>query len=173
MPEGVWTNNWQGVKNALLCGFVRRDWSSVFDAGGNLIQRYQGGLPLTEFSNANSVGSTNPVLVFGTGIRPPAATDRALASKWSSGISRVAVENGELLFDETTHTASRLVKATVQNTGSSPVTVTEWGIAGCGYRNGTCEVLLYRALLDSPVTLQQYESATLSVTVTVQLTDPA
>ena len=173
MPEGVWTNNWQGVKNALLCGFVRRDWSSVYDANGNLIQRYQGGLPLTDYTNSNSASSTNPVLIFGTGVRTPAATDRALASKWTSGISRVAVDNGEMLYDETTHIASRTVRATVQNTGSSPVTVTEWGIAGTGYRNGTCEVLLYRALLDSPVTLNQFESATLSVTISVQLTDPA
>ena len=37
MSEGVWTNNWQGVKNAMLCGFVRNGWSTVRDENGNLV----------------------------------------------------------------------------------------------------------------------------------------
>ena len=175
MPDGVWTNNWHGVKNALLCGFVRSGWSTVYDQDGNLMTRYMGALPLSDYRNANSSINAEPALIFGTGLSTPAATDRALSSKWVNGISRVAVSNGGLSFDETTHTASRIIRATVQNTGSLPVTVTDWGIVGYAVRGTgqSADILLSRELLNSPVTLQQYASATLSVTVSVQLTDPA
>ena len=175
MPEGVWTNNWQGVKNVLLCGFVRSGWSTIYDAEGNLITRYEGALPLNDFTNGNTASGSSPALIFGTGTRAPAAADRALASKWTGNISRVAVVNGEIQYDAATHTATRQIKATVQNTGVNPVTVTEWGITGRGVRgtNNYPEILLFRALLDSPVTLNQYESATMSMTISVQLTDPA
>ena len=175
MSEGVWTNNWQGVKNAMLCGFVRNGWSTVRDENGNLVDGYNGAMPMGSYQNVNAASSTYPALIFGTGTAAPAATDLGLSHKWTSGISRVAIVNGTLSYDDSTHTASKVVKATIQNTGVNPVTVTEWGIVGRAWRGSSSypDILLYRALLDSPVTLNQYESATLSATITVQLTDPA
>lgn len=176
MPSstGVWTDNWSGVKNYMLCNFVRDGWSTIYGADGQLITVYEGALPLNDFTNGNTASGTSPALIFGTGNTALSSDQVALATKWTSNISRVTVTNGTISYDENTHTASRTIRATIQNTGSLAVTIREWGISGRGRRgaNNYPEVLLYRALLDEPVTLAQYESATLTVTISMQLTDP-
>lgn len=171
--SGVWTTNWEGIKNAMLCGFVREGWSTIKDENGNLLDSYSGAIPMGYYTNSNGVSSNNPCIIFGTGSGAASVNDLSLSHKWTSNISRVSLTNGPISYDDTTHTATRTITTTVQNTGSTPVTVTEWGITGRGMR-GTAnfEVLMYRALLDTPVTLNQYESATLTVTISVQLTNP-
>lgn len=176
MPSstGIWMDNWSGVKNNMLCGFVRDGWSTIYGADSQLITRYEGALPLSDYTNGNTASGSNPALIFGTGDTALSSDQVALATKWTSNVSRVSITNGTISYNDTTHTASRVIKATVQNTGSLPVTIREWGITGRGVRgtNNYPEVLLYRALLDEPVTLAQYESATLTVTISIQLTDP-
>lgn len=168
--SGVWTTNWEGIKNQRLCGFVKAGWDTIFDQNGTLISSYGGGMPLNNYGNTNTPSNAHPiVIIFGTGTATPTVSDVALGAKWDTNISRVSVENGSLSYDDTTHTATRTVKATVQNTGTLPVTITEWGISGVSSHN---PVLLYRALLDEPVTLNQHESATLTVTISMQLTNP-
>lgn len=173
MADGVWTNNWRALKNAyLLGGVVREGWSSVRKPDASLV----GGVdyinsPISRTYNTNSYvnGDDVMVIIFGTGTATPLATDTSLQAKWTTGISRVSVENGELSFNDETFTVSRTYKATIQNTGATAVTVSEWGITVDEHAN---EVLIYRALLDAPVTLRQYESATLELTVRMSLSDP-
>jgi len=57
----------------------------------------------------------------------------------------------------------------VQNTASASVTIREFGlfVAGAGGA-----VMIYRATLDTPVTIAQYETATISFTVSMTIEDP-
>jgi hypothetical protein len=178
---GVWTNNWKGIKNAMLLGMASADyrsgWSTVLDLNGNSRGNYtvyQVVSPVGQYYNSNTgsgaTGSYSPnrnAIVFGSGNGTPAASDYCLGAKWTSNISRVSLSESDS-YDDTTHTKTKTVTCTVQNTGASAVTIREWGIEGYV---GT-PVLLYRALLDTPVTLQQYESATFTCTISMRLTDP-
>lgn len=172
--SGVWTSNWEGIKNYLLCGFVRDGWSTIKDENGNIADGYSGATPMGDYQNLNYPTTNAPVIIFGTGSTAPSVNDLGLAHKWTTNISRISLTNGSRIYDDTTHTATKTITTTVQNTGSNPVTITEWGIVGRAWRgtNNNFDVLMYRALLDTPVTLNQYESATLTVTITVQLTNP-
>ncbi len=74
-------------------------------------------------------------------------------------------------------TVTRTITVSVQNTGSNNVTLREWGIFGVIRTQvyaSSCiaTALLYREVLDSPVTLGQYQAATLELTVSLTLTDP-
>ena len=172
---GVWTNNWKGIKNAMLTGGdMRSGWSTVKNLTGTTLTGSFGSNlgPMNQYINQNSATSSNNnsrnnVIVFGTGNGTPDASDYCLGAKWTANISRVSLSEQDSL-DSTTHTKTKTVTCTVQNTGSSAVTIREWGIE-C-YTSG--QVLLYRALLDTPVTLAQYESATFTCTISLRLTDP-
>lgn len=173
---GVWTNNWKGIKNAMLTGGdMRSGWSTVKDLTGATLSgsfSYQHS-PMNAYANMNTASSSgnnyrSNVIVFGTGVGTPNASDYCLAAKWTANISRVSLSALDSL-DDATHTKTKTITCTVQNTGSADVTIREWGIE-C-YANAP--VLLYRALLDTPVTLQQYESATFTCTLSLRLTDPA
>ena len=182
MSNGVWTNNWKAIKNFALLGGaladIRSGWDTIKTLSGASIT--SGALypmilsPVGNYSNYNSAynasGSTNPynVIVFGTGNTTPMATDYCLGAKWTSSISRVSLSQSAS-YDDATHTKTKTVTCTVQNTGSAAVTIREWGIET---QVAGQSVLLYRALLDTPVTLQQYESATFTCTISMRLTDP-
>ncbi len=182
---GVWTNNWKGVKNWMLLGpyysteaVFRSGWDTMRDLNGQVLSGYGNYgypypvSPVGNFANSNeggggTTGASNAV-VFGSGVGTPDASDYCLAAKWTSNISRVSLSQSAS-YDDATHTKTKTVTCTVQNTGSAAVTIREWGIEG--YVIGQ-HVLLYRALLDTPVTLQQYESATFTCTISMRLTDP-
>ncbi len=173
---GVWTNNWKGIKNAMLYGGdYRAGWSTVKDITGATLTGSSMDVhgPMNIYANHNNGGGSytySNAIVFGTGSGTPDASDYCLGAKWTSNISRVSLSESNSL-DSTTHTKTKTVTCTVQNTGSSAVTIREWGIE-CHAANNKY-VLLYRALLDTPVTLQQYESATFTCTISLRLTDPA
>ena len=182
---GVWTNNWKGIKNWMLLGpyygistDLRSGWDTITNLYGNTVTgnvNYPFCVsPVGNYVNANTLtsqqisnnGASNAI-VFGTGSGTPAATDYCLGAKWTANISRVSLSQTES-YDDTTHTKTKTVTCTVQNTGSAAVTLREWGIEGYVGQ----AVLLYRALLDTAVTLQQYESATFTCTISLRLTDP-
>lgn len=180
---GVWTNNWKGVKNWMLLGSygsnstnVRPGWDTITDLNGSIItgssNYYTCVTPVGGYANSNSPVQSNSssanAIVFGSGIGTPTASDYCLAAKWTSNISRVSLSHTNS-YDDATHTKTKTVTCTVQNTGSAAVTIREWGIEAIVAGS---YVLLYRALLDTPVTLQQYESATFTCTISMQLTDP-
>ena len=174
---GVWTNNWKGVKNAMLLANIRSGWSTIKNLSGNVVStpdRQNAVTPVGTYVNSNSASNggggypAQNAIVFGTGSGTPDASDYCLGAKWTANISRVSLSQSES-YDAVTHTKTKTVTCTVQNTGSAAVTLREWGIEG--YPGAA--VLLYRALLDTPVTLQQYESATFTCTISLRLTDPA
>ena len=181
---GVWTNNWKGVKNWMLLGPHYSSGSSGLRSGWDTIKRLDGSTlsaisshpccvsPVGHYRNSNDPGvdsnGNQNAIVFGSGVGTPDASDYCLGAKWTSNISRVSLSQSES-YDDATHTKTKTVTCTVQNTGAAAVTIREWGIEGSvtGYAT-----LLYRALLDTPVTLQQYESATFTCTISLRLTDP-
>lgn len=186
MSNGVWTNNWKGIKNWMLLGpyqassVYRSGWDTIKNISGTVLTNNQGNYPLVvspvgKYGNSNVPGQSSDgisnAIVFGTGNATPDATDYCLAAKWTSGISRVSMSQTDS-YDDATHTKTVTVQCTVQNTGSTPVTIREWGIETEVLATGVQHVLLYHALLDTPVTLNQYESATFTATISLRLTDP-
>lgn len=171
MPNGVWTNNWAGIKNAMLLSERRSGYSTIKTTSGTVLsgQGISYSSPVYSFENRNNPYNNCNAIVFGSSTTAPDVTDYKLGTKWESGISRISLTNSSS-YDASTHTKTRIVVCTIQNTDASPYTIREWGIES--YANGDY-VLLYRALLDTPVTLQQYESATFTCRISMRLTDPA
>ena len=175
---GVWTNNWTAMKNALLCGDYIEDLSALRLENGNLYK--------TLTSSANSHGNPylhsalgvmavngqyvdNMWITLGSGDTAPAPTDYAV-ERPLSGISYLSVINEKPTWNTSTGVVSNVIKLTVQNTNASAVTVKEWGVFV--QPGNTGKFMIYRGLLDSPVTLNATQSATLTLTRSVTLTDP-
>ena len=116
-------------------------------------------------------GATGYVVWFGSSNLAVSADQidlgSAISGNSANGLNNITTNTGEISYNDTTKVASRVMSFTVQWRGTSPVTIREWGIF--------CQspgILIYRAVLDEPVTLAQYESATLTVTLSVEITNP-
>lgn len=178
MAVGVWTNNWRAAKNSMLIAREAQGLSTFVSITGTTASsdydRTSVISPLlSHYSSSNSRYWNRPSsytisFVFGAGQTTPTATDYALESEitplayvsQTSSISK-DVQNG---------TFSRTYKVVVQNQESVSKTIKEWGIYAV--TTGSSYIMLYRALLDTPVTLAQYESAEFTVTITMELSDP-
>ena len=177
MGSGTWTKNLQGLLRVRTYGFAAQGLATVKNTSGSALSTGTGGnsddLSTTKItalyfrnSSSPSYGYDGLAVVFGSGSTEPSTEDVQLQSPLSSLAYR-AVTNGAYKFETGTGVITRDVKVTVQNTSASQVKIAEWGIlAYCGSNN----TLLYRELLDAPVTLEQFESATLEMTVTLNLT---
>lgn len=102
----------------------------------------------------------------------PSASDYNIYGPITSGISYVDVTNKGILAEDGAYT--RECSVTIQNTGTGAKTIYEWGLfGGIYYANGNrisvAEFLLYRGTLDTPVTLQQYETITITFTRRMQI----
>lgn len=169
MSTGIFTNNWQGLKNSMLLGGIaKEDVSDAYNVSGTRV--YSNGMtsPLKQVYQGfgASSGSYNYVR-FGTSDTTPTATDIDLGNVWSSGITYVSVSNSAVSWSGAR--ATREYSVTIQNTAAASVTVREFGIF-CYTSNGYA--LLYRAVLDTPVTIAQYESATITFSVSITISDP-
>ncbi|MBE6993404.1 MAG: hypothetical protein E7423_01990 [Ruminococcaceae bacterium] len=103
---------------------------------------------------------------FGTSDTTPAVTNNYLGEAFTSGLSYVDAVNGTETYNASTGVATRTDYVTVMNTAGEDKIVREWGIVG---RLNGADVLLYRAVLDVPITLPQYYSLKLTITRTMQL----
>ncbi|MBQ9413107.1 MAG: hypothetical protein IJU29_08445 [Oscillospiraceae bacterium] len=119
------------------------------------------------YNHNNNAGSYSSI-VFGTGDTAVTYYDYALKSKWTSNISRITTSSTGPTLDSQTGVLTETMTATVQNNGSAAVTVREWGIEGYANYSGK-RFLLYRDLLQTPVTLNQYEAATFTCTLLYQI----
>lgn len=180
MANGVWTNNWLGLKNAMLLGgnLIQSGLNTIYSLTGSAISinssDSSGFVTVSPLSPLipSYDGSTNSgflALMVGSGTNLPTAQDYALGAPITSGIAVAAITQSDYNVNVAASTASRSYTFTVQNTGALPLTITEFGMVVRVVRDST---LIYHELLDSPVTLNQYESATLTVTVTMELNDP-
>lgn len=175
--NGVWTNNWRGLKNAMLLGNIMPGMDTLVTTSGGTIQESPPSLylsstsPFAAYSNGSS-GYFNYIRV-GTSTTTPAVTDIGLAAP-ASNISYLSIANEAITYDIPNGTATKTVKLIIQNVGSSSVTLNEWGVFTPIYRQTSASdyFLVYRELFDSSITLQPYESATLTLTLTITLNDP-
>lgn len=170
---GAWTNNWRGLKNAFLLGryyeglttfkyndnFAPSDGAQVYTIAG-------------AFANVQtSFTQSMATIHVGSGINTPAATDIALTE--IAGMAYLSAANEAITYDTVTGTATRTIKVTIQNQSNAQVMVCEYGLFGnCNLTPSARGILLYREVLDTPVVLDAYQSATLSVTLNITLADP-
>ena len=193
---GLWTNNWRGIKNLMLLGAVAPGLSTVVDANGTEITFY----PTSDYGvvvlpplNNHTLGAPGiqgktyqagaQVLLGTGGAVSPAAGDYRLAA-YPGSLAYLSIRNGGLTVNTAEGTARRSYTLTVQNQSSGAMTLTEWGLFVCPVymrvgasgsspvRITDYPVLVYHAALDTPLTLQSYEAATLTLTLELTLDDP-
>ena len=176
MSTGVWTNNWRAVKNLMVLGSYQYGLTTMVNDAGTTIETQDGATArkyaysaMTAYSLNNGSGTAYPFIVFGSGSTTPTAADYTMGSTVGmSYVEQLNIYNVSLTVSGSTVT--RVVKLVIRNrSDSATVTITEWGIEEQVNSN---VVLLYHELLDSPVTLQPNQSATLTLTLTMTLDDP-
>lgn len=182
MSNGVWTNNWKAAKNLMLLNRVQVDMCTITASDGTVVQNQtteaRAGTPFGVYTNSELSSYEECFLRLGRGTAIPAETDYKLGTNISSSnISYLSIFTSNPTWDSGTNTWTRTVTMTAQYIGSGSVTITEWGIfisietsvPLSGSSPTTSKALVYHELLDSPVTLQQYESATFILTLTLTL----
>lgn len=170
---GVWTLNWKATKNALLCGDWIEGLSMLKDTAGNYrttVSASQSRHDFTQYWSALGYLGRTDCIPLGSGDTAPVESDYALETPLS-GYNVLSVVEEKPVWDTTTGVVSNTVKMTVQNRNAEAITVREWGIQRV---DGSLSFwsLLYRAVLDSPVTIQPTQSAMLTLIRSVTLTDP-
>lgn len=189
---GVWTNNLEGFLRAKALGYAAPGYATVYNRSGNAVTSPNPGASvynhdflatkITGLEVKTSTGTpsdggvlsadgTHIGIRFGSGSTAPSATDYNLASSITTALTVVSVSNGQYVFANGVGT--RTITITVQNQGATTRTIAEWGIEGYLYYFTSSSsssyvsqyILLYRDVLDTPVTLAQYESATFTVTL--------
>lgn len=197
---GMWLNNWRGMRNAWLLGTPVPGLSTVVDVNGRIIattpsavepvfleetekNRSWGCAPGFCAMNLTSVqygtapssgarGVPKNIIVVGTGNTPVTAQDYTLAQP-DSRIVKASVTNVSYTYDVGTGTAVRTFMLNIRNNSAQEITVSEWGIvAGIATDSNTYEAMLYREVLDAPLTLAAYTGGTLNLTLTLTLDDP-
>ena len=186
---GVWTRNysnllaWQlgSAQNVPNAGneTYSDDNLSFKSCGGNIIKA--GGLqnlsPITfpKLDNLqyrvpnNNYTSTNyyaPIICFGTGDTAPSFEDYNIESGVSSfTVSQRNIVVSKLHYDSTAHTYSTTYRFVLQYTGSPEITLKEMVIGGtCGVTSPSRDVIIYREVFDTPITVNQYESIVVELT---------
>lgn len=175
--SGVYTNNWKGAKNLMLIGAFnnntngRTGTTDMYTLGGVRCRPANIISPLSNIMVGINPSGTNNAVRFGTSDTAAAVTDINLGNPWSSGLSYINATAGALSWNG--DTVSRTYTVTIQNTAAATVTVREFGIFAYVYTGSSYTYsLLYREVLDEPVTLTEYDSATLSFTISMELSEP-
>ena len=177
---GTWTKNWRAFRNIMLMGSHHNGLSTIKNTDGvTVADRYGDNLsavsPLGIYSNDLAGNSAGCSIRLGTGTTAPTAADYRLEAY--ANVNYLSCAMCAPVYDDSVGTVTRTITVSVQNTGSNNVTLREWGIFGVirtqvYASTSIATALLYREVLDSPVTLGQYQAATLELTVSLTLTDP-
>ena len=174
---GTWTRNWRAFRNIMLMGSHRNGLSTIRNIDGvTVADRYNDNLtatsPLGLFSNDQGTSTSSCSIRLGTGNTAPTTADYQLEQR--ANVNYLSCAVGAPVYDLSVGTVTRTVTVSVQNTGAENITIREWGIFGSVRTYVSCiaTALLYREVLESPVTLGQYQAATLELTMTLTLTDP-
>ena len=177
---GTWTKNWRAFRNLMLMGSHHNGLSTIRNTDGvTVADRYTDNMtctsPLGTYNNDMGTSGSACCIRLGTGNTAPAATDYALEQP--AQINYLSCAVGAPVYDDSVGTVTRTITVSVQNTGSENVTIREWGIFGAirtlaSYSSNVATAPLYRGVVDSPVTLGQYQAASLELTLSLTLTDP-
>ena len=129
-----------------------------------------------ENGQTNLVTSTSSAgVVVGSGNTPFSFDDYILDSMITSGI----VGSSSVIYTETENSLSAKIAVTVQNSGSSPITIREIGMlqyVGMASTKGSStgsqySCLVERTVLDTPVEIAAEDSETISYTITIGIGD--
>jgi len=177
---GAWTNNWEAIKRIVATNMMGA--GALINTGGGQVTaafRPHSGkpsMPMDDIYGNASVSSSNITLRIGgeQSAVTPSASDYNIYGPITSGITYVNVTNGAITYDPDTGIAERTDSVTIQNTAAGAKTVYEWGLFGgiyyaSGNNSYVAEFLLYRGTLDTPVTLQQFETITITFTRRMQI----
>lgn len=177
---GSWTNNWTGIKRIVATNKTAAG-TVVLTSGAQLTGEFnqhttKPSMPMDDVFSSASTSTGYVTLRIGgeQSVVTPSPSDYNIYGPITSGINYVSVVNGTISYNPSTGIAEREDNVTIQNTGTGAKTVYEWGLFGSvPYRSGstgyTADMLLYRGVLDTPVTLQQFESVTITFTRRMQL----
>lgn len=184
MP-GAWTNNWEGIKRAWATNCATA--GTIINTGGGAVTSlynengYYANLlsPLTTVISGTGSGQYTcgriQVKVGGQEQSPiPSATDYNIFGPITSNMTYVNVVPGSAGYNAKTGVAMAYGAVTIQNSDPAARTIREWGLfTWIRDASGTSHnILLYRATLDEPIVLQQYETITIKFTRRMQLDVP-
>lgn len=188
MANGIWTNNWQALMNVALMGANYAGFSTLVNMSGTAVANRVGAddfttaySPMVTYGNNASASGANPCrIVFGTSGTTPAASDYNVGGPITGGISYLSVSNVSYTPDISNGTLTRVIRQTVQNTGSEALTLREWGVVaryvtGFNLNNANAtgeDIFIYHELLESPMSLTPLQSATLELSLTMTLSSP-
>ncbi len=111
-------------------------------------------------SNSSLIGFY-PNFVVGSGTTPVTADDYKVEKEIVSGLACEAVTS---TVDEATHTV--VFRKTLRNTSEKDITISEVGLTGAVRANSTVsQALIYREVLQTPVTIAPGESATIRMAI--------
>ena len=176
--SGVWTRNYSNAMADWLGGGKTQPASagasynnnnlSIKNFSGNLlfpssILGYMDNLPnLYEVVYGHT--SNGCGIEFGTGTTAPSFDDYRVQTPLSSfTVSQRNINVNTLNWDSETKQYSTTRRFVVQYTGSSEVTIREFGIYVKSASDGS-NVLIYREVFDTPITVNQYESVVIELT---------
>ena len=178
MANGVWTNNWQALKNTMLLAGIYPGLNSIIDISGTAVSAstntYLASPPLGPVFTSGNNNNTSFSIRLGTGTNPAAASDYTLAE--SANVNYLSTGSSIATFDDVTGTMSRTYTVTAQYVGAGTITLTEWGIYGkVWYRAANtnyAQAMVYRELFDTPIVLTQYQAAALEVNLSMVMSHP-
>lgn len=178
---GAWTNNWEAIKRIVATN--RMGAGVLINTGGGQVTAdfrphdTKPSMPMDDVYGSSGVTVGYVTLRIGgeQSAVTPSTSDYNIYGPITSGISYVSVVNGSIGYESGAYT--RTDSVTIQNTGTGSKTVYEWGLfGGIRHANGTssatAEFLLYRGTLDTPVTLAQFETITITFTRRMQIDVP-
>lgn len=177
---GVWTRNYSNMLAYQLsgagyeCDYYNADYATnnltvkltngsirKAQGSGGVIYFPKGSYSSWAYGNNYTSGGQLSMQV-GTGDTEPTYEDYVLEVPSSNfTISQNGLLVSKFVWDATAKTFATTVRFVVQYTGSSEITVKEFGIF-CATQWGSA--LIYREVFDEPITLNQYESIVLDVT---------
>lgn len=176
---GSWTNNWTGIKRIVATNTTAAG-TVVLTSGAQLTGEYyqhttKPSMPMDDVYGSASTSTGYVTLRIGgeQSVVTPSPSDYNIYGPITSGINYVSVVNGTISYNPSTGIAERVDSVTIQNTGAGAITVYEWGLFGSLPLRSSgityAEMLLYRGVLDTPVTLATFETITITFTRRMQL----
>lgn len=182
---GSWTKNWEAMKRTWATGVTDGSVGVIKNTGNGTVLGFNMqsliSTPLMPVYSSSGVANGYVTVRFGgveTNPTTPGPDDYDIYGPVTTGISYDAIVNDDSVsYDAATGIASRTAKVTIRNTQADIKTFGEWGLfAAVPYRSGNSSynaiVLLYRAKFDTPISLSQHESLTLTFTRGIQLDVP-
>lgn len=154
------------------------NYSGQFGDGSVNVKKANGSIEAMKVNNGSYVSSTLGMgksnICLGTGNTPVTYEDYDLSGDIVSS-KLLTYQSHEFTYDESTHKFKKRVTYTYSNTGSTDLVVSEWGLwtssgtyfsSAVNFRdNKTYDVLLYREVLDEPLTIPAGVTSTLTFEV--------